>query len=420
MLVAAACGWAEMTDTSVEGTANYRNWGWDALVMRNGLITVAMVPAIGARIMQYDLGQHASIFVNPEELGKVYEPSKDSPWRNYGGYKVWPAPQSRWNWPPPPWLDSGPYTATIESRAADSSTVSVSGPTEQWRTPGVRMERRMTIFRGTSRVRVEQTIINQGETADHWGLWDVTQQVVNHPGERDFENYWVYFPLNPGSRYGSNGVRVSAESAAWRGEVAPGVFGVQFLPEGKKIFADSKPGWVCYVDERAGCAYAKTFELSEGVEYPDEGAHVEVWVNTDPLLYLEVEVVSPIVELAASGGRYTFTEDWWAARVPGPILTVNRVGAMAERLRLADGLWRATGGTFHQGECRLVFVDRDGNVVGRGRSRPVSPLETYVLKEKAQVPRGAVRTELRVSDRGGTLIGVLDALDLPRPAGLAE
>ena len=408
------CVHAQDGDVKVESIDNYREWGWNALTMENGLITLATVPSIGARIMQYDLGEHRSIFINEDELGKLYEPGARSPWHNYGGYKVWPAPQDRWGWPPPPILDSGVYEATVETTSPDSATVFVSGPVEQWKTPGLRFERRTTIFRGNSRVRMEQTIINEGDKADSWSVWDVTQQIVNHPGERDFENFWVYFPIAADSRYGSRGVRVSKESEAWKGEVAPGIFGVQYLPEGKKIFADSPQGWVCYVDEREGYAYAKTFALSEGGEYPDQGANVEVWLNSDPLLYLEVEVLSSIVELPPNGGRYTFTEDWWAAKIHGPILEVNQVGAIAGRLHIADGVLNSSAGVFHEGQAQVVFVSEDGSILKKGQIHAVTPLETLILREDVEVPEGAVRAELRVSDLEGVLIGVLDAVELPR------
>jgi hypothetical protein len=97
--------------TTIQTVADYNNWGWEAVVMQNGLITVATVPAIGARVMQYDLGDHPSIFVNPAELGNTYTPVKNAPWHNFGGFKNWPAPQDKWNWPPPPVLDFGAYTA---------------------------------------------------------------------------------------------------------------------------------------------------------------------------------------------------------------------------------------------------------------------------------------------------------------------
>ena len=414
------CVHAQDEGVKVESVDNYQEWGWSALTMENGLITLATVPSIGARVMQYDLGEHRSIFVNEEELGELYEPGEKAPWHNYGGYKVWPAPQDRWGWPPPPSLDFGVYEGTVETVTPDSATLFVSGPVEQWKTPGLRFERRTTIFRGSSRVRMEQTIINEGDQTDRWSVWDVTQQVVNHPGEQDFENFWVYFPVDPDSRYGSSGVRVSSDSEAWKGEVAPGIFGVQYLPEGKKIFADSPHGWICYVDEREGYAYAKTFELVEEAEYPDQGAHVEVWINSDPLLYLEVEIVSPIVELAPGGGRYTFTEDWWSARVHGPILEVNPVGAIAGKLSLADGVLSATCGVFYEGRARVVFLAGDGSTLGEGQAHDVTPLETFTLRESVAVPEGATHAELRVSDPAGITIGVLDAVELPNSTEVKE
>ncbi|MSR83221.1 MAG: hypothetical protein EXS58_09910 [Candidatus Latescibacteria bacterium] len=41
----------------------------------------------------------------------------------------------------------------------DSVGVWFSSPVEQWKTPDLRFERRLTLYRGSSRVRVEQTLI---------------------------------------------------------------------------------------------------------------------------------------------------------------------------------------------------------------------------------------------------------------------
>jgi len=42
--------------------------GWRALFMKNGLVTVVAVPAIGGRIMEYKLGSHPFLWVNEAEL----------------------------------------------------------------------------------------------------------------------------------------------------------------------------------------------------------------------------------------------------------------------------------------------------------------------------------------------------------------
>ena len=96
---------AQTMSVSLQTVSNYKQWGWNAIVMQNDFITIATVPAIGGRVMQYDLGSLPSIFVNQAELGKNYTPTQNSQWHNFGGYKTWPAPQSQWNaggWPPPP------------------------------------------------------------------------------------------------------------------------------------------------------------------------------------------------------------------------------------------------------------------------------------------------------------------------------
>jgi hypothetical protein len=405
---------------SVESLSNYQNWGWDAVVLKNGIITVATVPSIGARIMKYDLGRHSSIYVNESELGKTYTPGPSSSWPNFGGFKNWPAPQDRWGWPPPPTLDFGPYDVSTVAETADSVSIEASGRVERWLTPGLRFIRKVTVYKNSSRVRVYQTLVNEGNTAARWSVWDITQSIANHPRQTDYENFWVYFPIDPNSRYGKSGVRFDQSSSAWKGEVAPGVYGVQFLPEGKKIFSDSygiTDSWVCYADNIDGYVYAKVFRLFKDQEYPDQGAHVEVWLNNSPL-YLEVEVVSPIVELAANGGRYTFTEDWFAARCKGPVLSVNSGGAVEEHLKIQNGKITGRFGMFHSGTARLLYVDRNGLELGSGRAWPITPLETFVLDATDTIPAGTSSVELMIYDPSGEIRGIVDVASVGS-AGLA-
>ena len=95
---------------------------------------------------------------------------------------------------------------------------------------------------------MEQTIINEGSINTSWGVWGISQSIVNHPGKKDYQNYWVFFPINPKSVYGPGGVSPQGASSAWKGEVAPGVYGVQFSPDNQKIYADPDRGWIAYAD----------------------------------------------------------------------------------------------------------------------------------------------------------------------------
>ena len=49
---------AQSYDVTLEQVADWN--GWEAISVGNGLITTTTVPVIGARVMQYDLGDHVS------------------------------------------------------------------------------------------------------------------------------------------------------------------------------------------------------------------------------------------------------------------------------------------------------------------------------------------------------------------------
>ena len=61
VMLMTTCALAQGSDVTGRVVENYQEWGWDALVVGNGLITVATVPSIGARIMQYDLGDRTCL-----------------------------------------------------------------------------------------------------------------------------------------------------------------------------------------------------------------------------------------------------------------------------------------------------------------------------------------------------------------------
>jgi hypothetical protein len=407
----------QSSHVSVDTVANYKSWGskWKAIVMQNDLITLATVPAVGGRVMQYDLGGHSSIFINSDELGKIYTPAKNGQWHNFGGYKTWPSPQSRWpgTWPPPPTLDCAQYNSKIDSTSKDSVSVLVTSPVEQWVAPGIQFERKATMYKGTSRVKIEQTMSNEGTSAVSWGMWSIMQTIVNHPGETDYENFWVYFPINPNSIFGQSGVNPQGSSSAWKGEVAPSVYGVQYSPDSKLIYADPHKGWIAYADLRDEVIYATTFDIFEGAPYPDN-ARITVYVNDATTRYLEVEVKAPVVNLAAGGGRYTFVENWWAAKVRAPILDVNSVGTIAGKLSYnstTHGL-SAFYGVFHQGTARVVCIDALGGILSEGTSVPVSPLAEFQLQEIVNIPDNAKTIEIRIYNTQDMLVGVLDSADV--------
>lgn len=400
----------EVAPATVERISNYRDWGWESIVLENDMIRIAAVPSIGGRIMEFSLDEHESMWVNGSQVGNTPTPSAQA-WPNHGGYKNWPAPQSRWNWPPPPVLDYGPYEAEIVAESPDSVSIRLSGEVERIRTPGLRFERTLTTYAGTSKVRVAQTIVNEGTESGTWSMWDITQTLAQHAPARDFDNFRVYFPVNPNSRFGPDGVRTDRPSQAWFGKINEDIYEVRFQPDNAKLFADSRAGWVAYVDLRDGYAYVKTFDVDDEGSYPDQGADVEVYVSNQN--YFEVEVLSPLVPPAAGGGSYTFTEIWAASRTDGPVLDVTDLGLVNQRLSInGDGRVVGRYGVFVVGLARLVVVDSEGNELLTSEQTLATPTQRLVIDEEFALPANADRIELVLDDESGTRIGMLDSVHL--------
>lgn len=415
---------------------DHLGWGWQAQVLRNELVTLAVIPAIGGRAMQYDLSDHPFLWVNPAEIGRTYEPSADGTWPNFGGYKSWVAPQGQWlrgggQWPPAPTLDYGAYTATREDGAQGAVTLVTTGPVEtfeRWQAAGLSLTRRFTLRPRSTQVRVEQRIINQGPHPQVVANWDVTQVPGTHAGVEDPDNFWVYFPVNPRSMFGPRGFFVfpndgrSGADSQWKNWTSDGIAGVQYLRRGGKIGADVVGGWIAYVDERDGYTMVKRFEVSAVPApgtWPDGGSTVQVYTNgREP--YLEVEVLSPLVDLQPQQ-QTLFTVDWYASRIDGPILKAGPAGVCKHRLSLTRTGQRARVaglfGVFHLGTVELHGLPAADAKAGTKPvvlgSYYVSPLEPVTLDLDVAMPAGIGTVVLLLRDSDGKDLGELDRAAVP-------
>lgn len=412
---------------------NLNDWGWPGHTLSNGLVTVGVVPAIGGRIMQYDLGKHAFLWVNPAELGKVHAPADDGQWRNFGGFKTWVAPQHAWrrgmgNWPPPPTLDRGAWT--IQSGPADdaSAVLTLESPIETfdgWQAKGLKMARRCTLTRGSTRLRVEQAVTNGSDHPQVVSLWDVTQMAACHPGVDDPDQFWVYFPKHPRSAYGPRGFMSYATDpgsipglSQYHELLGDGLVGVQYLRRGGKLGADSQAGWIAAVDERDGFTYVKRFAVKADAAYPEGPNTVAVYTHPDPAApYVEVEVMSPLAELDPGKG-FAFTIDWYATRIDGPILAVTDVAAVKQRLAVVvkDRRHRVSGtlGVFVEGTAALVGLPRkaDGKRLALA-SYYCSPLQPLLIDADLTIPPEIGTLAVEIADGDGRVVGIADQVELP-------
>jgi hypothetical protein len=421
-------------DVSVEQKASHSNWetAWGTVyVAQNGLVTLAAVPNLGGRVMQYDLGEHGSIYVSDNLIGSMPDDGNVL----VGGFRMLPSPQIDFGWPSPPEVDLNPYTCEIRANTADSAVIYlesdvVDNEIQKYQThQGLQFKRLLTLYKASTRVKVEMTMINTGSTSMEHGIWDITQCVCSNNGAADLENIWVYFKKNESSSMTDGYVEYSdqadgsgEEKAQWNPDAAEGgIMGVQFLQKVGKIGADCNAGWIAHVDQLDGYAYVKTFTYEDGKTYPDGGASVQVYTYSTSAPTVEVEVLGPITTLGQNDS-VKMVENWYLARSTGPVLNVTGAGLVTSKLTAeqTDNLMTIQGtfGVFYPGTVRAVFMDASSSAVAVADTFEVSPLDSLRIEQQYEVPTGATWLSLHLFNSAGELVDYLDSVAVPGSVGL--
>ena len=400
---------AQGSDVNLDTVDNYNGWGWQALVVDNGYIQLVILPEIGGRVLHYGFENDTFMAVNSTEINKKYNPAvnKTGPWASwgYGGYKVWPAPQSVWNWPPPPYLDWANYTCSIEHSSADSVIIYMRSSVESSRTPGLQQARRFKIFKNTTRVVVEQILRNVSNTRTEWSVWEVTQAIIDHNGTGDYGNISTYFPSDESS------IKTLMGSMLPTTEVEDNVRKFNYTGNNQKIGTLLKEGWQCFVDEKDEQTYAKIFDIYPITEqYPDQNTNFQLYVGGS---YIEIEVLGPLTDIAL-GDSTAYTENWYASNLKGNIYTANHAGAVHSRLSYSTTTSTVTGeyGIFNSGSLRLKYFNTEDQEVGSTEPVNVNAADNYVLALVTSLPEGTDRINLLAYDTKANLIGLLDSFSM--------
>ncbi len=397
--------------------------GWSAFRLTNGLVTVVAVPAIGGRIMEYKLGSHPFLWINPDESSQLYEPpqtEEERVWHNYGGYQAWPGPQKQWTGPPDPLgsnLEGGEWTGQITTGRGPVAEIELVSAQDKEVT-GLQMKRQIKLFAGTTRLAVTETFKNVSNEPITWSIWTVTQVPGSLSADKYNEESRIYFLLNPSSKHGQGFWPLMEVNQAG----GPDQF--QVIDEGNlmqvsyhnklwKIGADCVAGWIAHVDELHEYAYIKRFPVHKLDDYPDQGATVEVYTNGGDLSYMEMAVLSPTHTLQP-GDQFSFTEDWYATQVGGPIRDTTELAAIQEPLQLVptDSGLRLTGklGIFAAGTLKIALLDTAEQPVGEAITRPVNPAEAVVFDQKLPAGDGAAKLTLTLENNSGTTLGTVAEL----------
>jgi len=437
VLVYAVSGTSLTGGSTMECTVEQVDYmGWEAFKLSNGIITLHIVPAIGGRVIQLELGDHAYFAIFPKWKGKVVSPAESqfgSNWKNYGGDKIWPAPQGwqtddQWAGPPDPVFDAGPYAAEIVTATPEEVAVKLtSGPDEY---TGLQMGRTIRIYRGSSQVAVESFMKNVSRRSVRWSVWEVTQlnaASATNPKEVE-KDFWAYCPVNPNSMFpaGFNYMFGLVNHPAFSLDETGRFFRVHYRYMVGKVGLDSSAGWLAAVNRAQRFGFFETFKYVPGARYPDN-ASVEFWLHgpgdfinnqevvsmpADPKetpYLMETEILSPLVRLEP-GEEYHFGLSWYVGRTGGPILNVTPVGATHEPLQIRQGPDSTLTGkfaVFYEGKVMARFYSTAGTELSTVLLGDVSPLEELVLNHEVELPPDTFRVSLQVKDKDDKSRGVL-------------
>jgi len=411
--------------------------GWNVYRLTNGIISLMVAPDIGGRAIQLQLGDQEFFFVNRELEGKVLPPEENNVkagWANYGGDKVWPAPEgwmSDHEWPSIPYyvLDGSKFASEVVTETPAEVAVRVTSPPDP-RT-GVQFARTYHVYAGTTRVTVEQTMRNISRRQVRWGIWHLIQNDAadaRDPSKPNPELY-MYVPLNPHSLFPRGYYNPYGDSRHPSYEAIDGgeMLRIHYLYRVGKVAADSNAGWYAVVNGQKNICLVENFKYFPGLEYPDD-ASVESWndgpgtisrgpydqtLPADPKktpYFLESEVLSPYRTLDP-GEEYEFTVHWSPTRAPNPIRNAVWAGAISEPLTASVTGGQATlkgvFGTFVPGTLEAVFYSNLGEELGHQTLEAVDPREVVRLDKAVPLPARAFRVSVRVLDSDGENRGYL-------------
>jgi hypothetical protein len=400
--------------------------GWPCVELTNGRIDVVVGPELGGRIVQLRFDGCEYLWVNRELAGKVAAmPSADAPagakglgdWANYGGDKLWPAPQgwsgpAEWPGPPDPFAkggstDRGAHALEVLADGSAEVAVRLTGPKDLY--AGVRFTREIRLRPRTTSVELVATMENIADRPVRWGIWQVTQHdsreergdgagktSVFHRGLR------AWTPVYRHSRYPKGykvmfGPEDTPQFAAVDSPIGA-LFRLEYRHQAGKAGLDTAAEWLAVTQEETGFLYAHTFPARPDAEYPD-GASVEFWTSgpgsirlgdtavamqEDEPWLVESEVLAPFANLAP-GEKYSFGTAIHLAHGTGPVLSVSENAAMLAPVAWRQGKLAGKLAFFRDGV--LSLQDNPGKVVREVRAGEVLDLGELALAAGAAPAR---------------------------------
>ena len=274
----------------------------DAIELSNGECMAILTPAVGGKIMSYQLkGKEALEIISGEE-GYRYDPNEPEK-RIFSG--------------------AGRFDFGLETRVAKRDelwlgawTSKITGPRQATLTSvrheatGIQVERTFTLAAEGTHLRCTQTLINIGSKTKRHNHWSRTFGkgggivVIPVSDWSRYENHYAMF--EPGNR-----INLSPENEGIY--IKDDCLVVSQAPEHAKLGMDSMEGWFSYLIPN-DLLFVKKYPV-----YPDKlyGERIPMTISIwyvenfrNTLTTAELEPIGPL-ETIAPGERVSFTEDWY-------------------------------------------------------------------------------------------------------------
>jgi hypothetical protein len=274
---------------------NYAGWP-NCIRLANPEMEVIATTDVGPRIIRCGFIGGQNLFKEiPETLGKT----GGSEWNNYGGHRLWHAPEAMPRTYAP---DNAPVPF-----AWNGTVLNLSPRTEA--TTGIRKEIEISLDRQSNRVRILHRLINENLWEVEVSPWCLSVMAAGGRAIIPQEPYtphpeiltpvrtlslWSYTLMtDPRWTWGSRYIQVRQDPAAEKPQ--------------KAGFRNSL-GWAAY--QLGPDLFLKRYPYEPGASYPDLGVNTEVFTNKE---ILEVETLGPLTRLAPQG-HVELTEEWFLFR----------------------------------------------------------------------------------------------------------
>jgi hypothetical protein len=259
-----------------------------AYQLSNKHLSLTVVPALSGRVMELLFRKQNLFWINEPLLkGEAEGDPAFGGWLNWGGYKTWLAPQSRWPDPDAQSdeMDNVEWTVIGQTDSAVGTSLHLRGPIIPW--GGVQLGRQITLRAGEKKVTARESIHNAGDKTQTWAVWAVAQFPV--PG-------WATFP---------------GEGARKTLALTPPKFRrdrLHFKGDSKwKVGTLAKEGWGEYQANSWPVTFRASFPPHADLPHPDD-CNLETWSNSGPA-YMELEWLGPLVTLKP-GESWAFETSW--------------------------------------------------------------------------------------------------------------